>query len=95
MLPIAPRMLSAVPVFGSVLILPSLSVTEIVLSSLTVPPISSGATTEPSERTTLPFLVLTIVEPVFVSTGSLDTSWTTCPVDVDVVPICDFPCWFA
>ncbi len=36
MAPIAPRMLSAVPVFGSVLSLPSESVTEIVLSSLTV-----------------------------------------------------------
>ena len=49
------NILSLRPVFGSVLSFPSLSVTEIVLSSLTVPPITSGATTEPSERTTFPF----------------------------------------
>ena len=64
--PMALRILSAVPVFGSVLSLPSLSVTEIVLSSLTVPPTSSGATTEPSERTTFPPWVLTIDARVFV-----------------------------
>ncbi len=67
-----------------------MSVTEIVLSSLTVPPTSSGATTEPSERIHVSVFCANDDAPVFVSTGSLVTSWTTCPVDVDVVPIWDF-----